>query len=91
MTCFDEILDFYNDENRTHISTELWINKFIANLFSGTLREQNYLQIRNCLLLLLNLFRVELPDHYHHKGKSFIELESEEKKSFKKILEQEFL
>ena len=52
----------------------------------------NYLRIRNCLLLLVNLFfDKEHPDHYHTKGNSSKNLSKHDRLQFEKLIRKEVM
>ncbi|MFX0076887.1 MAG: hypothetical protein ACFE96_15690 [Candidatus Hermodarchaeota archaeon] len=98
MDCIASILDFYNrkskDEeidlchfNRVYLSN-LLIN-IMKNFNSGRI---NDFELKNCLILLVNLFsNNDSPDHYNHKGKDTEELENSERAAYREILKAEFL
>ena len=91
-TCIDRILEFY--ENQSLINTpqgRIWLSKVILRLMRELdERRSNLLEVRNCLILLLNLFTtIEAPDHYHNKGKSIEELTEKEKRKLFGLLKSE--
>jgi hypothetical protein len=93
MDCLDEILIYYeNKETNRSRAIKTWIGHILVDLM-GVLEEdnpKNYLRVRNCLLLLVNLFfDVEHPDHYHSQGISVHEITEKERIKFIEILKSE--
>ncbi|MFW9950344.1 MAG: hypothetical protein ACFFKA_09515 [Candidatus Thorarchaeota archaeon] len=98
MDCITNILDFYNRKSKDEeidLSqfNKLWLSnlliKIMKNFNSG---RTNDLELKNCLILLLNLFtNNESPDNYTHRGKSTQELVDDERAAYKEILKSEFL
>ncbi len=98
MDCVANILDFYNRKSKDEeidISqfNKVWLSnlliKIMNNFNSG---RTNDLELKNCLILLVNLFsNNDSPDNYNHKGKSTKELVNNERDDYKEILKSEFL
>jgi hypothetical protein len=93
MDCLDEILIYYeNKESSGSRATMSWISHILVDLM-GDLEENNpesLLKVRNCLLLLVNLFfDIEHPDSYHSQGISIHEITEKEKIKFIEILKSE--
>ncbi|MGQ4875687.1 MAG: hypothetical protein ACP6IY_16600 [Promethearchaeia archaeon] len=92
MDCLDKILEYYNIcENYNSEPTKIWLAGVINKLMIDLKKSRDYSKIKNCLILLINLFfGIENPDHLHSKGKSIDSLSKKDKKILKKILEEEF-
>ncbi len=98
MDCVAHILDFYNSKlstkevNPNHFSRLYLSNlliKIMKNFSEGKTKD---LELRNCLILLVNLFSDnDSPDHYNEKGKNVKEIIGAERSAFKEILKNEFL
>lgn len=98
MDCIANILDFYyrkskDEENDLSQFNKVWLSnlliKIMNNFNSG---RTNDLELKNCLILLVNLFsNNDSPDNYNHKGRSTQELVNNERATFKEILRSEFL
>ncbi|MBD3196853.1 MAG: hypothetical protein GF317_17490 [Candidatus Lokiarchaeota archaeon] len=94
--CVNVILDYYKDniEGSSDTSnTEIWIQnaKYLISLMERTDRNSNdYVRIKNCLILLLNLcFDIKNPDHLHSKGKKRSELSNSEMQDYRNMLKVE--
>ncbi|MFX1314490.1 MAG: hypothetical protein ACFE9T_01380 [Promethearchaeota archaeon] len=91
MDCFDEILNFYTENiNGAKNSSELWTINYIIKLMHDLSVNHDNLKAKNCLIFLLNLLIVDVPDHLHNRGKKTKELTKKEYKSFFKSLKSEF-
>ena len=90
MDCYDEILSFYNNKYRSNDSSVLWYNKYLVKLMKELTKSNNKLHVKNCLILLLNLFSRNVPDHYHNHGKLVKDLNKKEGKVFLELLKSEF-
>ena len=98
MDCIANILDFYNrkfKDEKIDLSqfNKVWFSnlliKIMNNFNSG---RTNDLELKNCLILLVNLFsNNDSPDNYNSKGKSALELVDNERTAYKEILKSEFL
>jgi len=98
MDCVANILDFYNRKSKDEeidLSqfNKIWLSnlliKIMNNFNSG---RTNDLELKNCLILLVNLFsNSDSPDNYNHKGKNTDELVNNERDDYKEILKSEFL
>jgi hypothetical protein len=89
-------LRYYKSENfeESHpLDSELWIQNshYLIELMKSLKKDsKNYNEIRNCLILLLNLcFDIEKPDHLYEKGKSSTTLTNSEKDLFLGLLRTE--
>jgi len=98
MDCIANILDFYyrkskDEENDLSQFNKVWLSNLlikIMNRFNSG--RTNDLELKNCLILLVNLFsNNDSPDNYNHRGKSTQELVNNERATFKEILRSEFL
>ena len=92
-TCIDRILEFYEDQ--TLVKTpqgKIHLSKILIRL----MREldeghTNILEVRNCMILLLNLLtNTEAPDLYQSKGKSIEDLSEKERRQLFSLLKSEF-
>jgi len=90
MDCFDEILCYYNEKNRTVLSTHLWCTQYLIKLTGARSGDMTTSKIENCIILLLNLFIFEVPDRFHSLGKSIKELDNSDKGEVITILKSEF-
>jgi len=94
MKCLNEILDYYgNKETLKSQATQIWINHMLINLMGNLEKDnpKNYLKVRNCLILLVNLFfNIEHPDHYHSIGIPIQKISNKERKEVIEILKSEF-
>ncbi|MFX1340112.1 MAG: hypothetical protein ACFFDK_15985 [Promethearchaeota archaeon] len=93
MDCLDEILIYYeNRENQKSRAIKIWINHILVDLM-GDLEEknpENYLRVRNCLLLLVNLFfDIDYPDRYHSQGVPIHKITKKERIKYIDILKSE--
>ena len=98
MDCVSHILDFYNSKlSEEDIDLDQFNKVWLSNLLIKLMRnfaehKTNDLELRNCLVLLVNLFSPnESPDHYNSKGKCAHDLMDDERMDFKAILRNEFL
>ena len=94
--CIDKVLEYYNkqqDDVRFEEESEKWIHNSeclmkLMNLLDKNAK--NYMKIKNCLILLLNLcFDVKNADLYQGRGKSSKDLTVIEKQSYKDLLKEE--
>jgi len=95
MDCISQILKFYKSKVKDEVAApqmnKVWLSNLLIKLMSTFNGKANYLELRNCLILLVNLFSDhDSPDHYNHKGKCVTELTKKEKNKFKEILSNEF-
>ena len=80
MTCINKILEFYYKKGRVKDlnsdSVKIWYSNMLRKLTSENLTDENdYLRIKNCLILMINLFTgIDEIDHYNMKGKGSLEL-----------------
>lgn len=87
MTCYDEILSKYETLEGENAST--WSAKYLISLMNELSKNKgNKEQIRNCLILLINLFLNDSADHYNSRGKSSIELNAMEREILKTLLSE---
>jgi len=98
MDCITNILDFYNRKSKDEeidLSqfNKLWLSNLLIKIMKNFNSARiNDLELKNCLILLLNLFtNNESPDNYTHRGKSTQELVDDERAAYKEILKSEFL
>ncbi|MFX1495025.1 MAG: hypothetical protein ACFFBZ_12135 [Promethearchaeota archaeon] len=99
MDCIAQIMEFYHNKAKSARDPVQFNKVCLSNLliklmknFNGKATPEDNLQLRNCLILLINLFsNDDSPDHYNQKGKGSKELSSEEKDYFKELLASEFL
>ena len=97
MDCINQILDYYNDNtskgsNRKPNPEEIkiWTSNTIRELMEGLKDKDDYLKVKNCMLLVLNLFfDHESPDNLNRKGKSSKSLSTTEKKLMHDSLRKE--
>jgi len=92
MDCIDKILNFYNhkdDQKEQEIKVK--IGKVLIELMEDLKEpDRNYLRIKNCLILLINLFfDVESVDRFHLQGKSRDDLSKEETETLSELLKSE--
>ena len=92
MDCYDEILSIYNN-NKTisDLSIEYRVNYYYIKLMRSYLKDRNILLIKNCLILLLNLFVIKTPDFSFNIGKPINKLTKVEKIKFLDLMKSEFL
>ena len=97
MDCVTQILEYYNKRSMGEIIDITLTNKVqLSNLLIKLMNRFNQAPIdkfdlRNCLILLVNLFSDDdCPDHYNKKGKSAKELSDEEKQIYREMLLTEF-
>ena len=92
MTCIDNILEYYeNKEQVDSFKAKVWISNILIRLMSELEAGiMNYLEARNCIILLLNLFfNFEGPDNYTKRGKSSQDLTENEKAQLFDLLKLE--
>ena len=96
MDCVNQILDFYNSkastkeiENRDKKS--LWLSKLLIRIMNNFAQKKlDDLELRDCLLVLVNLFsNVPSPYNYSNTGINPQDLSFEEKLRYKEILSEE--
>ncbi|MBY9004755.1 MAG: hypothetical protein KGD73_12330 [Candidatus Lokiarchaeota archaeon] len=98
MDCVGQILDFYNrnnagkDVNPVDMN-KVWLSKLLVKLMTSfNENRSDELNLRNCLILLVNLFSDSYgPDHYCSSGINADDLPPDEKSRFKDMLTMEFL
>ena len=94
MDCYDRILGYYqeNTEDFDSESVKTWLSQFLVQLMTEFGRSPDYLRVRNCLILLVNLFfkQIDTPDHYHKQGHSIKKLGPVEKAELESLLRAEF-
>ncbi len=94
--CVDIILEYYEREckgDKFEVDNKVWLNnanylrQLMDKLDDGV---DDYENIRNCLILLINLcFGIDSADIYESKGKSAQELSNGEKKDYRALLREE--
>jgi len=93
MDCIDKILNFYNQkDDQKEQEVKAKIGKVLIELMEDLKEpeERNYLRVRNCLILLINLFLdVESVDRFHLQGKSRDDLSKEETEDLSELLKSE--
>lgn len=95
MDCINQILKFYESKVKDEINrsqmNKFWLSNLLIKIMSSFNGKANNLELRNCLILLVNLFSDhDSPDHYNHKGKCVNDLTKTEKNQFKELLLREF-
>lgn len=99
MDCIAQIMEFYNkkieSEKESSQLSKVWLSNLLIKLmrsFNNKAESIDNLRLRNCLILLINLFsNNDSPDHYNKKGKSVQDITGNEKTCFKDILSAEFI
>lgn len=95
MDCLTRVLEFYDKKEKEGIDqsdlNRLWLSNLLIKIMSKFNGNSKSSELRNCLILLVNLFdNNNGADHYNHKGKSTEELSQVEKSIFKEIMTTEF-
>ena len=97
MDCVSQVLEFYNSkvsskEIEDRDKKSLYLSKLLIRVMNCFSEERiDSLELRNCLLILVNLFsNVPGPDNYCNRGRSAESLPVEEKAHFKALLFDEF-
>ena len=89
-SCVDEILENHRQQSHPRSGKngrEEQIFRFLVQLMQDCPHEREYPEhVQDCLLLILNLFLVRVPDRYHGRGKSLADLSGRERKEMKKLL-----
>lgn len=96
MDCLTRVLEFYDKKEKEGINqsdlNRLWLSNLLIKLMSKFNGNSSSSELRNCLILLVNLFdNNNGADHYNNKGKSLEELSRGEKSIFKEIMTSEFM
>ena len=94
MDCINQILSFYNDtvskENQDSQEVKIWSLNTLRRLMETLNSEEDHLRVKNCLLLVLNLFfDLDSPDNLSNKGKSSKELSNAERRQMCDLLKME--
>lgn len=94
MDCINQILSFYKDneskENRESQEVRVWSLNAVRRLMESLNSEEDHLRVKNCLLLVLNLFfNLESPDNLSNKGKSAKDLSNTERRQMCDALKME--
>ena len=94
MDCINQILSFYNDtaskENQDSQEVRIWSLNTLRRLMETLNSEKDHLRVKNCLLLILNLFfDLDSPDNLSNKGKSSKELSNAERRQMCDLLKME--
>jgi len=84
MDCINQILSFYNDivskESQESQEVKVWSLNAVRRLMENLNSEKDHLRVKNCLLLVLNLFfNLDSPDNLSNKGKSSKDLSNTER------------
>ena len=98
MDCINQILKFYDrnvDENLNNIDKlkGIWLSNILIKIMNRFNEKNiNSIELKNCFILLLNLFsNNDNPDHFHGKGRDRTELSGGEKRIYLNILKDEFM
>ena len=98
MDCVANILDFYNRESKEREDdlpnfNKIWLSNLLIKIMKNFNKDKNNdLELRNCLILLVNLFsNNDSPDFYNKKGIDTHEIVNSDKIHFTDILKSEFL
>ena len=80
MDCIDKILDFYKNQETYKINgVKIRLGKMLIEIMKDLDNPSNLFRVRNCLILLINLFfDVDFPDHLHKQGKPLGDLSEDE-------------
>ncbi len=98
MSCIDNILKCYEEKSSPSLelmslnTKSLWASKIIIRL-TQNLKQHSITneELRNCLILVLNLFlNLNTPDYITNKGKDVSLLDPYEKEDLLNILKKEF-
>ncbi len=93
MSCIDKILDFYNNHPVfNNPEGKEWFGRAMVKLMNKFEKkdDKKSQEIRNCLILLLNLFNDnESPDLYSARGKDYTELSENEQDEIIDLLNNE--
>ena len=93
MDCINQILSFYNDtakDNQDSQEVKVWSFNTLRRLMETLNSEEDHLRVKNCLLLILNLFfDLDTPDNLSKKGKSSKELSNAERRQMCDLLKME--
>jgi len=94
MDCLTRVLEFYDKKEKEGLCqsdlNRVWLSNLLIKIMSKFNGNSNSLELRNCLILLVNLFdNNEGADHYLNKGKALEELSQGEKSIFKQIMASE--
>ena len=96
MDCLTRVLEFYEKKEKEGLVqsdlNRLWLSNLLIKIMSKSNGNSDSLELRNCLILLINLFdNHDCADHYNNKGKAVEELSQGEKYTFKKIMSSELM
>ena len=96
MDCLTRVLELYDKKEKEGLSqldlNRLWLSNLLIKIMSKFDGKSNSSELRNCLILLVNLFGNSIEvDHYTNKGKSLEELSQKEKSIFKQIMATELM
>jgi len=96
MDCLTRVLEFYDKKEREGLVksdlNRLWLSNLLIKIMSKFNGNSNNSELRNCLVLIINLFdNNSSADHYTNKGKSLDELSQGEKSIFKRIMTAELM
>jgi len=94
MDCLTRVLEFYDKKEKEGLEqsdlNRLWLSNLLIKVMSNFNGNSNISELRNCLILLVNLFdNNNGADHYNNKGKTIDDLNQGEKTSFKEIMKRE--
>lgn len=93
LDCVDQIMDFYNKKNTINVNKlKIWLSNALIKLMKKMHKDRDLLNIRNCLLLLINLFFEDdgHADYLENKGLQTADLTGEERTVLCDILKKEF-
>jgi hypothetical protein len=96
MDCLTRVLEFYDKKEKSGLAqsdlNRLWLSNLLIKIMSKFNGNSNSSELRNCLILLINLFDNNTgADHYTNKGKGLEELSKGEKSHFKRIMASELM
>lgn len=86
LDCYDEILDIYgrNKRNKNEFRNQIFLS--IKRIMEGYSVNKSNLEVKNSLILVLNLFLEESPDYLAKIGKNTKELVERDRNILNNIL-----
>ena len=97
MNCINKILEYYYEKGRVKDlnsdSVKIWYSNMLRELMTQDLTvEKEFLRVKNCLILLINLFTgISEIDHYNLKGKASKELSKLERNKMNEAIKTAIL